>query len=240
MHPRWKLKESVRKLRSAGLSYKEIKAVVPVSKGTISKWCEDIELSEQQRCRLGRKYDVQLRGAKAVQAKRKSEVDKIINNARGDVRFLKVSDLKVIGLMLYWAEGNKTVFPGITNSDPDIIKIVMRWFREICGVEDGKFKAHLHIHSGQDETSIKKYWSSITGISTERFGKSHVKKEGSGHRKNKLYNGTIKINIFDKNLLFKILGWIGGVKTFISSQEWGASSMVEQQTQVQRVPAIAR
>ena len=212
MCARWQLMESARKLRSEGFSYKEIMAVVPVSKGTISRWCENIALSKLQRLRLGKKYDTQLKGAKAVQAKRKTVVDKIIGNAREETHFLKISDFKIMGLMLYWAEGNKTVFPGITNSDADVIRIMMRWFREVCNVEDRKFKAHLHIHSGQNEQEILKYWISVTGIPPLQFGKSYIKNEGTGHRKNKLYNGTIKINIFDKDLLYRILGWIEGVR----------------------------
>ena len=38
--------------------------------------------------------------------------------------------------------------------------------------------------------------------------KTHVKKEGTGHRKNILYNGTLRIIICDVRLLRKILGWI--------------------------------
>jgi hypothetical protein len=56
----------------------------------------------------------------------------------------------------------------------------------------------------------------VTGIPIAQFGRSHIKREGSGHRKNVLYKGTVKINIFDKNLLHKILGWIEGVKSQIN------------------------
>ena len=50
----------------------------------------------------------------------------------------------------------------------------------------------------------------MISIPIPQFGKSYIKREGTGHRKNILYNGTIKIEVCDKNLLHKILGWIGG------------------------------
>ena len=165
-------------------------------------------LTDDQKARLGAKYDVQLRGAKAVQEKRRVEVEKIKNTARSEIQLPIGYEFKIAGIMLYWAEGNKTERVGITNSDAELVKFMMRWFREVCHVPEKKFKAYLHIHSGQDEQNMKQFWSSVTGIPLYQFGKSHIKKEGTGHKKNILYNGTIKINICDKNLLYKILGWI--------------------------------
>lgn len=223
---KWELQEKASDLRKRGLSYKDILKTVPVSKSTISRWCKDISLTSEQKSTLGRRYDAALKGSKAVQLKRRAEVEKITEAAKAEIGSIQQSDLKLIGAMLYWAEGNKTEFAGVTNSDPDLIRVMMKWFRDICKVPDDKFRAHLHIHSGQDEAKMKDYWSDVTGIPLGRFGKSFVKKEGSGHRKRVLYNGTIKINIFNKNLLHKILGWIEGFKSSFR----GASSMVEQQT----------
>ena len=119
--------------------------------------------------------------------------------------------MKLAGLMLYWAEGNKRNSVGVSNSDSELIRFMMKWFREVCSVSDERFKIYLNIHSGQDEIEIKKFWSNIIGLPVSQFGKSYIKKEGTGHRKNILYNGTIKIQICDKDLLYKILGLIEGV-----------------------------
>ena len=112
--------------------------------------------------------------------------------------------------MLYWAEGDKKEHVGLSNSDFRLVRVMMRWFREICRVSEGRFRAYLHIHSGQDEQTLKEFWSSVTDLSILQFGKSYVKQEGTGHRKNRLYYGTIKLNICDANLLHKIHGWIEG------------------------------
>jgi len=115
-------------------------------------------------------------------------------------------------LMLYWAEGNKTLYPGVSNSDPKLIKFMMDWFRRICSVPEEKFKVYLHLHSGQNELKSKRFWSEITGVPLPQFGKSYIKREGSGHKKNILYFGTAKICIYSKDLLYKILGWIEAIK----------------------------
>lgn len=214
----WKKKEMVRGLRENGLSYKEIMQSIsfPIAKSTVSDWCKDIELTCEQKNRLEElfkcgSYRGSLLGAKTNQIRRLREVEAIKERARLEISELTQSELKLAGLMLYWAEGNKKYRVGISNSDPGIIHLMMEWFRKICNISDEKFKIYLNIHSGQDESRIKNFWSDVVGIPLSQFGKSYIKKEGTGYRKNILYKGTIKIEIGDKNLLYKILGWIEGV-----------------------------
>ena len=90
------------------------------------------------------------------------------------------------------------------------VRFIMRWFREICKVPEGKFKLYLNIHSGQADSAIKTFWSNVTGLPISQFGKSYIKREGTGHRKNVLYNGTVRINICDRDLFHRIQGWIAG------------------------------
>ena len=214
----WEKKELVQNLRHKGLSYKEIRQRIPftISKSTISDWCKDIELTAEQKIRLDElfkdgSYKGRLLGSKTTQLARAKEIEQIKEKARTEINLLTENEFRLAGLMLYWAEGNKKRKVGVSNSDPELIRLMMRWFREVCNVSDERFKVYLNIHSGQDEVEIKKFWSNIIGLPVSQFGKSYIKKEGTGHRKNILYNGTIKIEICDKDLLYKILGWIEGV-----------------------------
>ncbi len=215
---RWEKRELIRGLRGKGLSYREIIKDSPfsISKSTVSAWCKDIELTELQKDRLDRlfkdgSYRGRLLGPKTTQLRRAKEVAEIKEKAKSEIHSLTENEFKTAGLMLYWAEGNKKNHVGVCNSDPELIRFMMKWLRLICGVSDSRLKPYLNIHSGQDEAKIKQFWSRITGLPISQFGKSYIKKEGTGHRKNVLYNGTIKIEVCDKNLLYKILGWIEGV-----------------------------
>ena len=214
----WEKKELVRNLRKQGLSYREIREKIKftIAKSTISNWCKDIELTVEQKDRLDKlfqdgSYKGRLLGAKTIQTKRALEIKRIKEKASQEILPLSENEFWIAGLMLYWAEGDKKHKVGISNSDPELIRFMMRWFRRICGVSDNRFKVHLNIHSGQNENEIKKFWSKVIGLPVSQFGKSYIKKEGTGYRKNILYNGTIKISICDKNLLYKVLGWIEGV-----------------------------
>lgn len=214
---RWEQRELVQSLRRQGLSYREIIAQVPFSltKGTISHWCKEIKLTQEQLDRLDRlyregSYRNRLLGSKATQRRRAAEVEAIKTKAQAEVARLRSDELWLAGLMLYWAEGSKTHQVSVSNSDARLIAFMMKWFREYCGVPEGKLRAYLHLHSGQDEQAMKVFWANVTGLPISQFGKSYVKKEGTGHRKNILYRGTIRISICDTNLLWKIHGWIQG------------------------------
>lgn len=151
-------------------------------------------------------------GALANKTRRAKEVKEIQENAKSEIKLFTAREFKLTGLMLYWSEGAKSKFVDFANSDPEVISLMIKWFRNICGVKDSRFRVQLHLHNGQDEKKMKQFWSSVTKLPLKQFHKSYVKPEGTGHRKNRLYYGTVKIRICDKNLLHKILGWIEGVK----------------------------
>ena len=212
----WKLKEKALKLRSNGLSYNEILKKIPVAKSTISLWCRYVKLTAAQRKRLeDKKSDKGLAGIKAIQNmfwRRRCEA---FLGGAGLSNRLSGKDLRFIaGLMLYWAESDKASGgASISNSDPRVIKFMTLWFDEFFGMKNNQFTISLHLHSGQNENDMKLYWSKLTGVPLENFRKSFVKPEGSGYRKNILYNGTVKLTVRAKGstyLLFKILGAING------------------------------
>ena len=215
---RWEQKELVQALRREGLSYREILSWIPfsLSRSTISNWCKEIELTPTQLDRLDRlyregSYRGRLLGPKATQRRRIEEIAAIRSRARLEAIELTQKELWVAGLMLYWAEGTKARRVGISNSDPKLINFAMRWFREICKVSEDRFRAQLHLHSGQHEQGLKEFWSYLTRIPLSQFIKSFVKPEGSGHRKNRLYYGTLTVRIHDHGCLQQILGWIEGI-----------------------------
>jgi len=116
--------------------------------------------------------------------------------------------LKISGLMLYWAEGT---FKGNTvdfaNSDPDMIKIFLRFLREICGIKEERLRIYLYAYSYQDITKIKRFWHKITGIPLKQFTKPFIRH--NDHFSNrKLTFGLIHVRYNDKKLLFLIKEWL--------------------------------
>lgn len=207
-----------RKLRENGRSYKEIVDNLNISKSTVSRWCKDITLTKKQISVLGKRYDTKLRGAKANQLKREKEIEIIKKFAEKEIKKPDKDAFKMAGAMLYWAEGNKTNHLGITNSNPKLILFMIKWLKTFFGIKEYQLKASLNLHAGQNEKKIIHYWSRLTGIPEGRFGKSYIKPEGTGHRKKILYNGTIRISIYNKDLLYRVLFWIDRYAEFITGR----------------------
>jgi hypothetical protein len=221
---RWERRELGQELRRAGLSYNEIARIIPVHDGTLSAWCRDIELNSEQRARIASirpRLDAQMAlGRKRREAAlgRKAAIRSV---ARQEVCWRREDPFWVAGVVAYWSEGAKRDH-GVrfSNSDPDLVRIFVDWARSF--LDHRGFSAALHLHSGQDEHERIEFWAAVTGITPAQFRKTYVKREGTGHRKNRLYNGTITIRLLGKgDELQRVLGWIEGL-----SDLWGTASML--------------
>lgn len=195
-------------LREEGKSYSEIKNAVNVSKSTLSRWLKDVELTEEQKVRLS-----SLQATAYLSAKKKRVVslehhEKIKEKAGEEAFKLAKNQFFVAGLMLYWAEGSKNIGSvQFSNSDPVMIKIMMRWFRQFCAVPESKFRIGLIIHSLHIKEDCLSFWQKVTSVPLKQFHRPYVKPSTLSNRKNKLYEGTCKIVIHNRDLLSKIIGW---------------------------------
>ena len=121
----------------------------------------------------------------------------------------KEKSLKLAGVMLYWAEGAKgggTV--KFVNSDPAMIKLFLRFLREVCGIYEDRLKLLIHLYPDQDAGALKEFWSSVTGVPENNFYRSYVHIGKTGTYKNKSLYGTLAVNYSDKKLLTQIIFWI--------------------------------
>lgn len=209
-----KEKQISRKLRKKGWSINEICSKLNFAKGSVSLWVRDIELTKAQKQRLsqkGLKKEVIERRRITRLTKENDRRQIIVDEAKKDIKNLSKKDLRNIGIVLYWAEGAKANRGVVqfSNSDPRMIKIIMRFFREICKVPERKFRGHIHIHSHLSAKRAEKYWSLISGIPLNQFYKTYCKpSKASKHKKDSLPLGTFDISICNTELFLKIKGWI--------------------------------
>ena len=99
----------------------------------------------------------------------------------------------VAGVVLYWAEGAKTRnFLDLANTDPVALRAFIRWVRTYLDPQ-AVFNLRLHLHHGNDENSAKAYRANALEMPNVRFGKTHIKAPGSGHRKNQLPHGVCRV-----------------------------------------------
>ncbi|MHB8903742.1 MAG: hypothetical protein ACYC40_01395 [Patescibacteria group bacterium] len=208
------LYDKVRVLRQKGFSYGNIAKQCTTSKSNISLWCKDIKLSPLQYSKLAaNKIEILKLGSKRLHEIRESEIAEVKKLAKKEINVRSVDDFSffVAGCMLYWAEGCKTTGLAITNSDERVILFMIKWFKRFLNIDNDRIKVYLHIHNRDNDLEIKNYWSKLTGIPFQNFGKSFVKAPGTGHRKNILQHGIIRIQIHGKgteNLRHRIMTWV--------------------------------
>lgn len=202
------------KLRKDGRGYSEILKDINVSKSTLSVWLRDIALTKKQREKLLRGRErARYAGAKAQQRKRTERMKRISEDGRKEFTALVKNPIFLVGLALYWAEGDKHRGERVkfTNSDPAMIMFMMKWFRKICKVPEEKFRIALHVHNLYVLPNVASYWSEITNVPEKQFNKIYIKQSSLRQRRNVLYGGTCGVVICNKDLFRRIVGWRRGL-----------------------------
>ena len=206
-----KLKLEAIELRKKGLSYGEIKKVVNVSKSTLSHWLKIVPLTPEQRKRLYTNRILNMvRGAKGQKERREREIAKILEEAEKEIQSpLAFEVYRLIGAFLYWSEGSKTSGFSFSNSDPHFILFMVRWLEKVFGISPKNLKAWLNIYQQQNDLELKQFWSQLTGIPLENFGRSFIKPPNKNFKKNTLYYGTIKVKVpRGTDLRYRVFCWI--------------------------------
>jgi len=122
---------------------------------------------------------------------------------------LEEENLRIAGIMLYWAEGAKngnTV--NFVNSDSDMIKLFLKFLRKICGISEERLRLYLYVYSYQSLDEIKDYWHRITNIPISQFIKPYVRKGNPNKSGRKLPYGVVHVRYSDTRLLGLIKNWI--------------------------------
>ncbi len=219
-----------RKLRAQGLSLREIVARTKYAKSSISGWIRDIVLTNKQISRLKSNQDK----GRAKAANHPNSPKQVWGNIRKQIMESSEREipevysdllLKAIGSSLYWAEGYKAAvnMVSFSNSDPKMIALMMKFFRDICKVPNGKFRGVIHMHPHLDRVKAKKFWAAVSGIPISQFHKTQFGiSRASKQKRDTLPLGTFSIIICDVRLQSRIRGWIVGVAKWVNSRAVGA------------------
>jgi transcriptional regulator with XRE-family HTH domain len=216
-----KSKEQIlsRKLRKKGLSMKEIAAKIKVSKGSVSRWCSDIQLTKKQIEKLHKQmvcgsYKGRMIGVEIQKERKRIRIEECLLKAKKDIPSISKKELFIAGLSLYWGEGSKKS-PGVRfyNSDPIVIKFIMHWFRNILKIQDEDFLMYVTINKIHKKrlNDVNKYWSEVTSVPIEQFRKPILIKSKNKkiYENHYVHYGTLCIRIAKStNLFYQIIGWL--------------------------------
>lgn len=209
-------KHKARSLRREGKSITRIAETLDVSKGSVSSWVRDVKLSDTIQQRIRKRSHA----AHVVEKRRLSRLEteshkrqQAIEFARVNVRKLSQEDLFLVGISLYWGEGSKRKRGVLefTNSDPHMIRVMMRFFSELQQVPPHKFRGHAYVHSHINPEQAEQYWANVSGIPSSQFHKTSVQKNKKRLQKDTLPYGTFAIVVCDTKKKLQMDGWIKGM-----------------------------
>lgn len=208
--------KTARLMRADGISIKEIAKKLQVSKASVSIWVRDVVLSTEQIDQLhGQPYS-----RKAVEKRRtarlKNEETKrrvVVDRARLQIKKLSNRELFLVGVALYWGEGTKMKRGVVefTNSDPEMIKVMMEFFRKVCIIPESKFRGHVFLHEHLSVSDAVSYWSDISSIPIAQFHKTSVQHNKKKVKKDTLPYGTFAVIVCDTERKLTMNGWIKGL-----------------------------
>lgn len=219
------------KLRVAGHSYNEISAKLGTPKSTLSGWFRGLVLSDIARARLqGRVYQGTLN---AFIKRNKLQTHAAENRASAarkaaqqEIPKLSGRDLKVIGAILYWAEGYKRLkiregkermghTISFVNADEIMVRTFLKFLKEILHVPDSKIRLCMRLYEHINEETALQQWIKVTGFPKENFHKTTYLVSIASKRKrphNRLPYGTLQVEVCDTQKFHHLMGLIEGVK----------------------------
>ncbi len=174
--------EKVRKLRSGGKTYTEIRQALNLSmpKSTLSNWCQGVILPNWYTAKireLNRKSfkKAQIMAWASVRRKRELFLDKVWQEATKVIKKLNLENLKIVLAMLYLGEGAKWKGHSgllLGSSDPQVILLYISLLEKCYKIKPSQLKCRISYRADQNIRKLEKYWSDITGIPKENFYKT--------------------------------------------------------------------
>lgn len=174
------VQKQIKQLREDGFSCNEVANKLSIGLSTAKKYGNDFVLNakglSRKKSNLSKKGQCLSRKWKDRYIEKeittKGIAENIIKKINKDVNFCKIACA-----LLFWCEGNKEHKIGmrITNSDPEFIKVFLKFLRKSFVLDESKFRCLVHLHSYQDEEKLKTFWSNVTKIPKNQFLKSYFK-----------------------------------------------------------------
>lgn len=209
-------KETAVELRKKGFSYSEIQEKIKTPKSTVSFWLKDIKLTDHQTQKLkDKRSKIARKNFENRTLKIEKQIEETKNSSAKDIGNISKRELWLMGVTLYWLRRNKNDFRNgvmFTSSNPELIKLFLKWLKEIGGITNEEIKFDLFLKKSKimSEELLKKainFWSNAIGYPKEKFLRHVYFQKSDGNS-----NGFLRIRIKASSMLARqIAGWIKGI-----------------------------
>jgi hypothetical protein len=132
----------------------------------------------------------------------------IIKDAREDFDRIGHDPLFASGISLYWGEGDSKIGnpPRLSNTNPRMIAVYVRFLRVVMGIPDNKIRIGLILYPDLSDGECKLFWSGTMRLPIENFMKTQFIQ---GHHPTKrLAYGVCMVVVNSRAAKLKMLTWI--------------------------------
>ena len=218
MKARIEEKERAISLRRKGLSIGRISKMLNISKGSISPWVRDIELTQKQKEKLN--YNITYNKNRFIESNKiQSESfrkKREIHRGHGRELAKKKEFLHMQGCMLYWAEGykrNNRSKVCFVNSDVDMMKLFVNFLKIFYDVRLEDIKISIACYTDFcNQQEIEEYWMSELGLTRNNLNKTTVNVRPISSKEKRIKErykyGTCSLSVCDVKILQSIFGAI--------------------------------
>jgi predicted transcriptional regulator len=206
--------EEARRLRKEGMSVKGIAKRLGVSKGSVSRWVRDIELTAEQLAALQVNHPNYYAAHKG--GKRNAAMYREVRREYQDEGRAKAGErdaLHLAGCMLYWAEGAKRKSSlALANSDPDMIEFFVKFLRQSLLIPENEIcvRVYCYVGNGLELEEIENYWITRLELPMPCLRKSvvNVQPSSSQQKGRKLLYGVCHIVVNRTQVVQHVFGAI--------------------------------
>ncbi len=182
----------IKALRSHGYTLPEISKKFNISKSSVFRHVENIEILPEF-FNFWRSKRGGSRNRKILSEK------KFLEEGKKLVRKLSNTEKLLFLCALYWGEGSKKDF-GLSNTDANLISIFVNGLREIFGITNDSLRVSIRIYEDLDKDKCLEYWSKIVGLPQKKFVSVNIL---PGKKKGKLEYGMCRVRVAKGGMLLK-------------------------------------
>jgi hypothetical protein len=128
--------------------------------------------------------------------------------ARTEFKELKFHPLFVSGISLYWGEGTRTSKHTLrlSNIDPKMIRVFIKFLTVICGVPREKVRIYLFIYPDLNAETCVDFWKKELKLKKENFNKCTTIQ--GRHKTKRLKYGVCTVLVSSTYLVKKMHIWL--------------------------------
>jgi hypothetical protein len=180
-------REEARRLRALGRTMPDIAAALGVSRSSVSLWTRDVPVVLARRRLRPRQPNV-------LERRKSAEIAELLEAGRARIGELSDKEFLVAGTALYAGEGSKRDgIVSFTNSQPDMVAFFCGWLRRFFDIDEQRLRVGLYLHEGLDVDAAISFWSQVSSIPVEQFGKPYRAVPDAGIRNNKHEHGCVSV-----------------------------------------------